>query len=161
MTIMSPFLDEHKKFLLLLIKHKVDFIVIGGYAVIYHGYERTTGDMDLWLSPDNDNRDKFINALKEHGVIKEHLEKINILDFTQPQVLHIGEKPNQIDFLTFARGLDFDEAYQKKEILILEGKPIPVLNFEHLIVTKMLLGRPQDKADIDKLKKIQQYRNIK
>lgn len=158
---MTPFLEEHKKMLLLLVKHKVAFILIGGYAVIYHGYERTTGDMDLWLRPDNDNRDKFIQALSEHGVLKEHLEKIGALDFTQSQALHVGEKPNQVEFLTFTQGLDFEDAYQKKEILELEGNPIPVLHYEHLIVTKMLLGRPQDKADIDKLKKIQQYRNRK
>jgi len=158
---MSIFLEEHKKFLLLLVKYKVDFILIGGYAVIYHGYERTTSDMDLWLKPDNDNRDKFIYALTDHGVIEEHLEKIKTLDFTRPQALHIGEKPNQMEFLTFTRGLDFKEAYVKKEILKIEEKQIPVLNFEHLIVTKMLLGRPQDKADVDKLKKIQQYRNRK
>jgi hypothetical protein len=158
---MSTFLKEHRKFLLLLVKHQVDFIVIGGYAVIYHGYERTTGDMDLWLKPSNENREKFIRALTEYGVIKEHLQKINTLDFAQPQVLHIGEKPNQIEFLTFTQGLNFEEAYQKKENLDLEGKQIPILHLSHLIATKMLLGRPQDLADIDKLKKIQQYRNRK
>ena len=158
---MSLFLDEHKKFLLLLVKYKVDFILIGGYAVIYHGYERATGDMDLWLKPDNNNREKFIDALTEHGVVDEHLEIIRNLDFTRHQALHFGEKPNQMEFLTFTQGLDFEEAYMKKEIIELEGKQIPVLNFEDLIVTKMLLGRPQDKADVDKLKKIQQFRNSK
>lgn len=158
---MNPLLNEHKKFLLLLLKHKVDFILIGDYAVIYYGFERTTSDMDLWLKPDNNNREKFIHALAEHGVIKDHLEKIGTLDFTRLQVLHIGEKPNQIEFLTFTRGLDFEEAYKKKETLELEGKQILVLHFEHLIITKMLLGRPQDKGDVDKLKKIQQYRNRK
>jgi hypothetical protein len=56
---MDIMLEEHKKFLLLLLKHKVEFIVIGGYAVIYYGYERSTSDMDIWLKPTNKNRDKF------------------------------------------------------------------------------------------------------
>lgn len=158
---MILFLEEHKRFLLLLSKHEVDFILIGGYAVIYHGYERTTGDMDLWLKPDNNNRDKFILALTEHGVVNTHLEKIKTLDFSKPQVLNIGEKPNQIEFLTFTRGLNFKKAYEKKEILELNGNEIPVLHFDHLIATKMLLGRPQDIADIEKLKKIQEYQNRK
>ncbi len=133
--------------------------MIGGYAVIYYGYERTTGDMDLWLKPDNDNREKFIHALKEHGVVKANLEKIRSLDFSRPQALNIGEKPNRMEFLTFTRGLNFEEAYEKKAMLELDGNHIPVLHFDDLIVTKMLLGRPQDKADVDKLKKIQDYRN--
>jgi hypothetical protein len=57
-------LDEHKAILLQLLKYKVDFMLIGGYAVIYHGYGRTTGDMDIWLKPDNENRDKLIPVLR-------------------------------------------------------------------------------------------------
>jgi hypothetical protein len=56
---MDVMLREHKAFLLLLLKYKVEFILIGGYAVIFYGYERTTADMDIWLRPDNKNRDKF------------------------------------------------------------------------------------------------------
>src|SRR5690554_5005960 len=97
---MNPFLNEHKKVLLLLIKHQVDFILIGGFAVIYHGYERTTGDMDLWLKPDNENRDRFMDALAEQGISTENLSIVKGMDFSIAQVMHIGEKPNKIDFLT-------------------------------------------------------------
>lgn len=61
---MNILLDEHKTALIQLPKSKVDFILIGGYAVIYHGYGRTTGDMYVWLKPDNENRDKLIPALE-------------------------------------------------------------------------------------------------
>lgn len=158
---MNLFLKEHQNILFLLLKHRVEFIIIGGYAVIYHGYERTTSDLDLWLKPDNQNRNKFINALAEHGVVNDHLEMIKTMDFTKPQVLHIGEKPNKIDFLTHIQGLKFVETEKKKELLVLDNRQIPVLHYDHLIITKMVTGRPQDKADIDKLKKIQQYKNRK
>jgi hypothetical protein len=65
---MDIFLDEHKEFLLLLLKHEVEFMLIGGYAVIFHGYERTTGDMDIWLKPSNENKEKFIEVLKSYGI---------------------------------------------------------------------------------------------
>lgn len=83
---MNLFLEAHKKILLLLLKHKVDFILIGGYAVIYHGYERTTADMDLWLKPENENRNRFIDALADHGVIQENLDTVKNMDFTKPQI---------------------------------------------------------------------------
>ena len=63
---MDLFIDEQKKFLLLLLKHNVEFILIGGHAVIYHGYERVTADMDIWLKPDSQNRTNFLEALREY-----------------------------------------------------------------------------------------------
>jgi len=156
---MALFLNEHKRILLLLAKHKVKFILIGGYAVIYHGYERTTTDMDLWLKPTNENRDQFIKALRGIDIIESMLHAIHKMDFTQPQVMHIGKRPNKIDFLTKPRGLNFDKAAAKQVLLPLEDHHIAVLHFDDVIISKMLLGRPQDKADVDMLKKIQRYRN--
>jgi hypothetical protein len=156
---MALFLKEHKRILLLLAKHKVKFILIGGYAVIYYGYERTTTDMDLWLKPNNENRNKFIGALKEDNFVQSAVDDLYKMDFTETQVLHIGKRPNKIDFLTKVHGLDFHEAAAKQVLLPLEDHHIAVLHFDDVIISKMLLGRPQDKADVDMLKKIQRYRN--
>lgn len=155
---MDVFLEDHKNFLLLLLKHKVDFLLIGGYAVIYHGYQRPTGDMDIWLKPDNENREKFIAVLREHNIPEKNLAHVHSLDFNNVQVMHIGEKPNKIDFLTKVSGLTFDEAYKKKVFLPLKDKTVPVVHYHHLIVLKMIAGRPQDKADIDILQKINQFK---
>jgi hypothetical protein len=95
---MDVMLKEHKDFLLLLIKYKVEFILIGGYAVIFYGYERTTADMDIWLRPDNKNRDKFIDVLRKHKVSDETIALLQKTDFTKHLVMHLGQKPNQIDF---------------------------------------------------------------
>ena len=156
---MDIFLDEHKKFLHLLIKHKVDFMLIGGYAVIIYGYERGTSDMDIWLKPDNENRDKFIAALREHGIREDVLGEVSKMDFTEVRIMHIGEKPNKIDFLTKVHGLNFDEANEKKKLLSIGEQKIPVINYHHLITLKILAARPQDKADVDILQKINRFRN--
>ena len=92
---MDILLEEHKKLLLLLVKHNVEFMLIGGYAVIYYGYERLTSDMDIWLKPSNENRDKFIAALQEKGIMDEDINVISKMDFTEIQVLNLGEKPNK------------------------------------------------------------------
>lgn len=152
---MDIFLESHKKFLLLLLKHEVEFVLIGGYAVIIYGYERGTSDMDLWLKPTNENKDKFIIALQEHGISEAGLNQLRSIDFTgEVKVFHIGEKPNKFDFLTKVEGLEFDEAYKAKQLLPLKEFQVPVIQFEHLILIKMIANRPQDKADVDVLSKI-------
>ena len=156
---MDILLEEHKNLLLLLIKHKVEFMLIGGYAVIYYGYERVTSDMDIWLKPTNDNRNKFITALQEKGIMQEDIDAISKMDFSQIQVLHTGEKPNKIDFLTKVHGLTFDEADAKKVYFPLKDEKVPIIHYHHLITLKMLAGRPQDKADVEILQKINQFKN--
>lgn len=156
---MDIMLKEHKEFLLLLFKHDVEFILFGGYAVIYYGYERTTADMDIWLKPDNNNRDKFIEVLREKGISNETLAVLKTTDFTKHQVMHIGSKPNQIDFLTKISGVTFEDAWQKKSMLPLMDKLVPVIQYHHLILTKITSERLKDKADVEELQKINQYRN--
>jgi hypothetical protein len=151
---MDILLEEHKKFLLLLLKRKVEFMLIGGYAVIYYGYERGTADMDIWLKPTNENRDKFLLALKEHGIGNESLTIASKLDFTKAQVLSLGDKPNKIDILTKVQGLNFEEADKEKKMFPMKDKLVPIIQYHHLIITKMITGRPQDKADVDVLQKI-------
>jgi hypothetical protein len=70
---MNILLEKHKEFLIDLIKGNVHFILIGGYAVIYHGYVRATGDMDIWIKPDNENKEKLLVILENHGISKESI----------------------------------------------------------------------------------------
>ena len=97
---------EHKEVLLMLIKHEVEFILIGGYAVIYYGYSRTTEDMDIWLIPDNENKIKLLNALNEIGIIEDIISQFSIIDFTKLNVFSTGVKPYKINFLTKVLGLE-------------------------------------------------------
>lgn len=156
---MNILVKEHKQILLMLAKHEVNYILIGGYAVIYYGYARTTDDMDIWLKPDNDNKLKFLKALNEIGIIEEHLYKLSKIDFTKVNVLSIGVKPYKIDFLTKVLGVEWDEACKKIRLLPLENIMVPVIYYHHLIINKMLSDRLQDKADVEILQKINKYRN--
>lgn len=158
---MDVILKAYKEFLLLLLKRKVEFIIIGGYAVIYYGYERSTTDIDLWLRPDNSNRNKFINAIKEYGIFNEDIKALMNLDFNAVQIFHIGEKPNKMDFLTKIAGVDYTEADKEKEFFLLQDQPVFVINFHHLVVNKMLSERLKDKADIEELQKIRKFKKRK
>jgi len=151
---MIIFLEPHKSFLKKLVSGNVDFILVGGYAVNYYGYTRTTGDIDLWLKPDNDNRDRLISVLIKEGFSKAGINKIQSLDFTSMVAFHSGELPFKIDFMTHISGLTFSAAIGKKESLLVDDFVIPVLNFEHLILSKMSTSRKRDKVDVEELQKI-------
>ena len=110
-------LPEHKTLLLKLIAVDIKFILIGGYAVNYHGYNRPTGDMDIWLNPTNENRDKLLDFFLNEGYEKETVDEIRKLDFTTPVVFHIGSPPKRIDFLTKISIVNFEEAWKQNQLL--------------------------------------------
>lgn len=158
---MDILLPEFKELLLLLNKYKVNYMLIGGYAVIYYGYERSTTDMDIWLKPDNENRDKLLLALKEFGIGNESLTQVSKTDFTQIQCFFFGQKPRRIDFLTRISGVTYAKAEEKVNYFPLKDEKVPIIHYNHLILSKICNERPQDKADVDRLQKINQFKKKK
>lgn len=153
------FTEEHQQLLSALIKNKVDFMLVGGYAVIYYGYDRSTGDMSIWLKTGNENRDKLIKALKDFGVIDQHLETLKEMDFTNPvPVFYFGKEPRRIDFITMISNVKFEEAIQRVNYSALENEKVPVIHYNDLILSKLTSNRLKDKADIEELEKINKYR---
>ena len=143
-------------------KNNVEFLVVGGYAVNFHGYRRTTGDIDLWIKPDNStNKKNILKSLQNLNVETKVIAQLNELDFSKPIVFIDGEEPYKIDFMTFISGVDFKDAWKEKTIAILDGISIPFIHLNHLIVSKITTGRLQDKIDIEKLQKIQSIKNKK
>lgn len=156
------FLDPlFTKILEALLTHQVEFLLIGGYAVNYHGYGRPTGDMDIWLKPDNENKTKAIVAFRYLQFSKSDIEIIDTQNFEDPLVFFHGKPPLRIDFITKVNLVDFNKAWQERNILQLQNLSIPVVNYEHLILTKISVGRAKDKQDVEELQKINQGKNKK
>jgi hypothetical protein len=109
---MQIFHPTHQQFVFAMLNEEVDFLLVGGYAVVYHGYVRYTGDMDVWLSPTNDNKEKFVRAMAHINIHPDDLSHISALDFTNVIVFHFGNPPERLDFLTKMSGIDFDKAFQ-------------------------------------------------
>ena len=111
-----------REFIELLNFRRVDYIVVGGHAVAFHGHPRFTGDIDLLLRPSRNNALSLIDALKEFGFSELHLAAE---DFTKPNtVVQLGTPPNRIDLLTSISGVDFEEARGSKVGGELDGLPI-------------------------------------
>jgi len=152
------FLQQHTDLFRKMLNDGVDFLIIGGYAVNYYGYSRMTEDIDLWLRPDNGNRDRFISVLLSSGFTEMGIKKLQNLDFSEMVSFHIGERPERIDFITKINGVVFEQAWPDRETLIVDNIPFPFISFDHLILSKISNERLRDQADIQELHKIREIR---
>jgi hypothetical protein len=146
------FNPDFREFIEVLNKHQVKYMLVGGYAVILHGYRRTTGDMDIWVKNDKENYKTLVTAFYEFGLPLIDLTEENFLDNTNMDVYSYGRAPVSIDILTALKGCDFDEAYEISEIFIEEDLPIRFINLNTLRTSKKAVGRFKDLDDLEKLK---------
>ncbi len=151
---MNIFLDEHIEVLRCLIQHDVDFVLVGGYAVIFYGYLRTTGDLDIWLKPDNYNKEKLINALRELDFEEEDIIYIHEMDFKKHQAFSLNIVPQRIDFFNYINQVTFDLGFENRTIAEFEGLALPFIHINDLVLSKINTNRLKDKADIEELQKI-------
>jgi hypothetical protein len=158
---MNIFFKEHKILLEKLLTADVKFIIVGGYAVNYHGYNRTTGDLDIWIKPNNNNRDILLLVLKELGFREESLQNLKQADFEQPFAFHFWDEPYKVDIMTKISGVSFDEADTKKIIMNYEGLSIPFLDLHHLVLSKLSTGRSRDQVDVEELQKVKKLTDRK
>jgi hypothetical protein len=152
---MNLFIDVHHDLLKMLREAGVDFIVIGGYSVIFHGYRRTTGDLDIWLRPDNTNKEKLLPVLRQLGFEENEESEVAALDFTQHTVFSIGEMPEKIDFITRINMVTYEDADKKKIMAETNGLLVPFLHLDDLVLSKINTGRSKDKADIEMLQQVE------
>lgn len=155
---MDFLIKEHKEMLFQLMEFDVDFMLIGGYSVIYYGYSRGTEDMDIWVKPDNENKLKLLNTFRKIGINEKDLTSLEKLDFTVPNVFFVGKKPLKIDFLTHVEGVVWDDAIAHVKHLPVGQARIPVVSYHHLITMKMVSPRIRDKNDVAQLQSINKYR---
>ena len=157
---MNIFFPEHDKMLRKLSEYNVRYLLIGGYAVNYYGYHRTTGDMDLWISSDAVNIKKLQDIFLKMGFLDRDVAHLSTLDFEQPNVFSIGAEPQRIDFITRVNIVQFDEAYaQKNRVQIEEGFSIDIVHYRDLVTMKLNTGRLKDKADVEELQKVNRDAN--
>ncbi|UZD24554.1 nucleotidyltransferase [Algoriphagus halophytocola] len=151
----------HQEMVFALIDNQVEFLLIGGYAVIFHGYVRTTGDLDIWIRPNEHNKGKLLDTFRKMEFDEESIQALEKLDFREVVVFHIGMEPERIDFLSKVQGLDFDSAFENRVFLELDAYKIPFLRLNDLIVSKLFANRLKDQADVEYLKKISDIRKKK
>ncbi|MCE7062955.1 nucleotidyltransferase [Dyadobacter sp. CY343] len=145
------FNDDFQEFLKALNETKVEYILVGGYSVILHGYSRTTGDMDIWVQKTKDNHSKLTRAFRRFGMPLFDMTEENFLKNPDFDVFTFGRVPVSIDIITNLKGLDFETANENASDYLVEDLTIRLINYHDLIKAKKAAGRPRDINDIENL----------
>lgn len=147
MTLAKDFED----FIQLLNKYEVEYLVVGGYAMAFHGKPRYTGDLDIWINISATNAEKMLRVMKDFGMDALGFEKD---DFLQPgYISQIGYPPLRIDILNSIDGVLFDEAYENRQKVKADDLDILYIGLNDLLKNKKASGRKQDIADVKEIKK--------
>lgn len=140
---------DFKDFLKLLNDHGVLYLLIGGYAVGYHGYPRATNDMDVWVAVSAENARRIVTVLREFGFDSPELSPVPFEK--EHSLVRMGNPPMRIEIKTSIDGVTFDECYTTRVTDILDGTEVSLIDLAHLKTNKLASGRRKDLADLDYL----------
>lgn len=143
------FNKDFKEFVQLLIKNRVEYLIVGGYAVGIHGYPRFTGDLDIWINITPDNARRMLQTVNEFGFASFNLTKDDFLK--EGNIIQLGYPPLRIDLLTQIDGVTFTECYPNKSTIDMEGIAVDFIGYEDLLRNKKASGRFKDKDDLENL----------
>jgi hypothetical protein len=138
-----------REFIALLSSHEVEYVVVGGHAVAFHGHPRFTGDMDFLVRPTPENARRVLAVLDDFGF---GTIGVSEGDLTTPgRVVQLGHPPNRIDILTSISGVDFDAAWASRIETEMAGQRVRMIGWSELLQNKRASGRQQDLVDVAKL----------
>ena len=140
---------DFKEFLQLLNAHDVKYLLIGGYAVGYHGYPRATVDMDIWVAIHRENAQKIVAVLEEFGFNMPELNADLFLE--KDKVIRMGVPPMRLEILTTISGVEFEACYQNRIEDELDGVKISLIGLGDLKRNKLSSGRHKDLNDLENL----------
>lgn len=139
-----------REFIALCLSQKVEFLLVGGYALAFHGAPRFTEDIDLMVLVSPANADKLFRVLTDFGFGGAGVTRDDFLE--SDQVVQLGRAPNRIDILTGISGVTWQEAWASRIPVNLDGFEIHAIGKAELIRNKQATGRPQDLADLARLR---------
>ena len=140
---------DFKEFLQLLHSKKIEYLVVGGYAVGLYGYPRATGDIDVWVAINENNAAKLVEALKEFGFSSSEIRKNIFLE--KDKVIRMGVPPLRIEVITSIDGVVFEECYKRKNPIIVDDIQVNFISLSDLIKNKKACNRHKDFDDLEHL----------
>jgi len=141
---------DFKEFIQSLNDNHVRYLIVGGYAVAFHGHPRYTKDIDVWIEMTQENSGNVIKALEQFGFGSLGLKED---DFLLPdQIIQLGYPPSRIDLITTLSGVDFASCYASRVQIDIDEIQVNFIDLENLRKNKQASGRHQDLADLESLK---------
>jgi hypothetical protein len=144
--------EDYRDMLQALADEKVEFLLVGAYALAAHGYPRATMDIDIWVMPTPDNAEAVRRAIRRFGAPLHNLTKADLEK--EGTVFQIGVAPRRIDIITAASGLNFEQTSARAATVELEGIPVRIPSVADLICNKRASGRAKDLADAEALEEL-------
>jgi hypothetical protein len=141
--------DDFREFLRLLTEADVEYLLIGGYAVGYHGYPRTTADMDIWVAMSPDNAARLVDVFKRFGMQDPELTPSVFQE--RGKIIRMGVPPMRIEVLTEIDGVVFAECNAARITTEIDGQIVHLISREHLRINKRASGRHKDLDDLEHL----------
>jgi predicted nucleotidyltransferase len=146
---MIPIPRDFRDFIALLNARRVRYLIIGGYAVAYHGYPRTTGDLDVFVELSQANARALLAVFTEFGFSADRLSPEFFMD--RGEVVRLGREPMRLEILNDISGVFFSECYRRRVRARMEGLTINFIDLPELIANKRASGRAKDLADLENL----------
>lgn len=146
-TIRLP--SDFKEFLQLLNSEQVEYLLVGGYAVAYHGYPRATGGIDIWVALNRSNAAKLVNVLQRFRFNSPDLSVEMFLE--RERIVRLGVPPFRIEILTTISGVNFAECYAERIVDVMDEVEINFIHLKYLKVNKRASGRLKDLSDLEHL----------
>lgn len=143
-TMLLP--PDFREFLRLLNSSNVEYLIVGGYAVGYHGYPRPTGDLDIWISNTPANAERVHRALEEFG-----FDCPLAVLLQDNQVVRMGISPFRLEVLTTIDGVKFSECYRERVRGLIDGVEVTLISLPRLLQNKKASGRSKDITDLENL----------
>ncbi len=140
---------DFKEFLRLLNNHRVEYLLIGGYAVSYYGYPRATNDIDIWIAVHPDNAARMVTVLNEFGFNVAEVSPELFLKV--PSIVRMGFPPMRIEVTTSISGVAFEQCYAERVSDTLDGVEVSIIGLAHLKQNKKASGRFKDLSDLEYL----------
>ena len=145
------FNPDFQDFIRALNETDVRYVLVGGYAVILHGYNRTTGDLDIWLERTEENYTRLVSAFRIFNMPVFDMSLENFLNTSQYDVFTFGVPPVSIDIMLNVKGLDFKEALSLAEWKVIDDVNVNLIDLQSLIKAKKASGRHRDLDDIENI----------
>ena len=148
---MRPLSSDLREFIHLLNTNSVKYVIVGAWALAFHGRPRYTGDLDIFVARDDDNADKLMAVIEAFGFGNTGIKREDFLQVDH--VIQLGREPNRIDILTGISGVSFDEAWANRGSGKIADTAVFVISRDLLIKNKRAANRDKDQGDIKLLER--------
>lgn len=153
---MAKLQRDLREFIALLNSLRVEYLIVGGHAVAFHGHPRFTGDIDFFVRATPANVERLLAVLNAFGFGDLGISVADLLE--RGRVVQLGHPPNRIDLMNSVSGVEFGEAWERRVRTVMDDQPVSLIGWDDLLKNKRASGRSKDVTDVEKLLAVSKHK---